>query len=337
MALISHTTTGRFPEVDVIKAVAIVSVVLIHSIRSPWDPNAHRFDIWLNHATSFAVPAFVAVSGFLWAVEGRQAALATVSRRLRRLLVPYICVSLLVHAVRSLHDGPGSSGALIRALLIGSTYYPYYYVFVAVLFVFALPIFGAMPRKSQIPITIGLIGATLISQGLVGPDSPYRLPVDWYLRNPFLFAGYFAVGWVVRLRGAELRPRISDRHRLVTLILGTAVVVCLLVVAMPLPSQAVMAAHWEYHYAAIALLFVYGCSIARINALVGTLSNATYAIFLLHPAFIDAANILLTHGGLSSAVAVSGIRFSSGLFGSFFVVAIVRRFLPRHSRDLIGA
>ena len=59
--------TRRFAEIDALKAVGIVTVVLIHSFRSPFDPTVSPGEVWLGHLTRFAVPAFLMASGFLYA------------------------------------------------------------------------------------------------------------------------------------------------------------------------------------------------------------------------------------------------------------------------------
>ena len=50
--------TERFAEVDWLKAVGILVVILIHTVRSPWEIGAAPVELWLGHVTRFAVPAF---------------------------------------------------------------------------------------------------------------------------------------------------------------------------------------------------------------------------------------------------------------------------------------
>ena len=55
----------RYVEIDVLKAVAITTVVLIHGMRAPWDPGLSATEVWLGHLTRFAVPAFLTVATVL--------------------------------------------------------------------------------------------------------------------------------------------------------------------------------------------------------------------------------------------------------------------------------
>ena len=59
--------TRRSPEIDALKVAGIVTVVLIHTMRAPWDPAVAPLEVWIGHATRFGVPAFLFASGFLYA------------------------------------------------------------------------------------------------------------------------------------------------------------------------------------------------------------------------------------------------------------------------------
>ena len=75
-------TARRYPEIDAIKAAGIVTIVLIHALRSPWDAGVSELERWLGHVTRFGVPGFLFASGFLYA--GAPADSVTTGRRLRR-------------------------------------------------------------------------------------------------------------------------------------------------------------------------------------------------------------------------------------------------------------
>ena len=59
--------TERFFEIDLIKGVGILAVVLIHCKRHSFDVNISPVEIWLGAITQFAVPGFFLASGFLYA------------------------------------------------------------------------------------------------------------------------------------------------------------------------------------------------------------------------------------------------------------------------------
>ena len=54
-------------EIDALKTAGILTIVLIHSMRTYWDPSISTLEVWIGHATRFGVPAFLCASGFLYA------------------------------------------------------------------------------------------------------------------------------------------------------------------------------------------------------------------------------------------------------------------------------
>jgi peptidoglycan/LPS O-acetylase OafA/YrhL len=227
---------------------------------------------------------------------------------------------------------------VLKDLLFGSTYHIYYYVFVAVIFVFATPLFRKIPLALWPGFAAFLVGASLISRGFGwGPDAASFISIITYLRNPFMFAGYFAIGWLGRLHYPLLRARIAADPYRPLLLAVIAVAICLLLFALPIATHAMFAAHWEYHYAVIALLFVAACHTQRSGKLVRFLSDSSYAIFLIHPAWITAADQLLGITKIEAAIPATLTRLTIGLFGAIGVMFSVQRLAPRLSRDLIGA
>jgi fucose 4-O-acetylase-like acetyltransferase len=65
--VVTQHDSQRFHEVDLLKAVGILTVVLIHSLRSPWEPSISPLELWLGNVTRFAVPGFLVASGYLYA------------------------------------------------------------------------------------------------------------------------------------------------------------------------------------------------------------------------------------------------------------------------------
>ena len=111
--------TRRYAEIDAIKGLAILVVILIHSMRPQWAPDASSAEIWLGQLTRFAVPGFLATSGFLYATR-KKVAWETTLRRLRRILVPYLIASIAAQVflvARGTGRGPES---IAMDLLVGS-------------------------------------------------------------------------------------------------------------------------------------------------------------------------------------------------------------------------
>ena len=75
----------RLTEIDALKVAGIVTIVLIHVLRPPWDPALSSLEAWLGHVTRFGVPAFLFASGFLYATATPNPA-AIVMKRLRKVV-----------------------------------------------------------------------------------------------------------------------------------------------------------------------------------------------------------------------------------------------------------
>ncbi|HIF97993.1 MAG TPA: acyltransferase, partial [Myxococcales bacterium] len=200
---------GRFCEVDAIKGVGIGLVVLIHSLRTTWDPGITSAEIWLGYVTRFAVPGFFAASGYLYATN-RPISRQVIGRRLLRVFVPYLVASAAAQIFFLVSSIPSPERPLWRVILLASSFGAYYFVLMLALFIALSPGLARMGRRAVgfllIPL---LLVQVLIETGIVPPVNFF-----WHLRNPFLWAAYFVLGWWVRLhREAIVSALCAQRAR----------------------------------------------------------------------------------------------------------------------------
>ena len=325
-------TGQRFPEIDVLKSVAILTVILIHSLRAPWDPRISAPELWLGIVTRFAVPGFLFCSGFLYStstpIDGR-----TVVRRLRRVLVPYLICSIGAQLWWLGIGQAHTPGEIVFEMLLGSSFGPYYYVFVHFFLVLVAPVFAFLPGRALIGLTIVFVAG----QAWLECNTSLFLPIFWHIRNPLLWWGYFLLGWLARRHHAAIRDWIVARRRL--LMACFAMLVVLLTWASQIESRTewVRAAMWLDIYAIVAFILVATCGRRRVPASISALSDASFAIYLLHLYFVYAAERIVTPAVNVFDVWVIGGYWSAGLLGSLGVIALARRALGRRSRDVIGA
>ena len=152
------TAKQRFVEIDALKTAGIATVVLIHCVRTPWDALISPLEVWLGHLTRFGVPTFLFASGFLYATDGHVSARLTL-RRLRRILLPYLIVSLAAQGWWSLLDLPTEVRDFWPDLAFGSSMGPFYYVFVIVGLVIATPLVARLPRVALAALTVVMLAA----------------------------------------------------------------------------------------------------------------------------------------------------------------------------------
>ena len=322
----------RFVEIDTLKTAGIVSVILIHSMRAPWDPRVSDTELALGAVTRFAVPAFLFCSGFLYATS-KPIPWSVTRRRLKRVLVPYLVCSIAAQAWWLVQDQAHSLGTILDDLLLASSFGPYYYVFVHFFLVLLAPLFAILPRTALAVLTGLLLG----SQGWLESRTGLILPVFWHIRNPLLWWGYFLLGWEIRIHYGEVRSFITAHRSLLTGILVLAVLGLSQIAMTGGETEWYRGATWLCIHAIIALVFVSTCGRKREPDTIAALSDASYAIYLLHLFFIYAIGGILQPDPGSFDLPVVAIEWSAGLFGSISLSALSRRVLGRRSRDIIGA
>jgi len=326
----------RFAEIDALKAIGIVTVVLIHSIRSPWDAGVSQLEVWLGHVTRFGVPAFLFASGFLYATRS-PVPWATSARRLRRIAVPYLVASALAQVWRALLGATTEVGAgsVWLDLLLGSSFGPYYYVFVIAGLVLVTPVFA---RCSPAAIA-ALAGILLLAQWCVDAALVWQLPLYWHLRNPLLWWAFFATGWLARLHLAPLSAWLRAHRRRAAWALAIAVLALSALCGLDAvaPRLWVRSAAWLDLYAILALIYVLASGDGRACRALRTLSDSAYAIYLFHLFFVLAAQTFAPHPWQEISLVSLAAPWAAGLAGPLLLVAGARAALGARARDWIGA
>ncbi|MBW2291292.1 MAG: acyltransferase family protein [Deltaproteobacteria bacterium] len=228
--------------------IGIVAVVLIHSTRLQWDPDHSFGEFWLKQILRFAVPGFLAVSGFLYATTER-VSLDRSLRRLRRILLPYLVASLCAEAFWALRGAPHDLATIAVNLVQARSFGQYYYVFILVPLVLISPVLARLPIRILWPLFF--VGAVL--QGLFETHYIGNLHPIWRIRNPIMWWPYFLLGWLVRLHYQTLQAHLRS-HRLITVIaLGACLLPCWLVPGLGAMTKYLFFTTWLGIYFAIAV------------------------------------------------------------------------------------
>lgn len=322
----------RFVEIDSLKAAGIAAVILIHSLRAPWDPSISSTELWLGILTRFAVPGFLFCSGFLYATTNRTT-LELVFNRLRRVLIPYLVCSAGAQ-VWWLSTGQGHAFEdIVKEILLGSSFGPFYYVFVHFFLVLFAPLFALLPGFALATLTALMI----LCQGWLESQTGLILPIFWHIRDPLLWWGYFLLGWLIRLHHASVRRWVLSHRGILVGVCTVAVLACTWFASGDDRTEGVRAAMWLNIHAILALIFVTTCGRRRAPTAVSLLSDATYAIYLLHLFFVYAAERFIHPAAREFDVLVVAVYWGAGLFGPLGVITFVRQAVGPRSRDVIGA
>lgn len=328
----------RLVPIDVLKGLGIVGVVWIHasSDAALGEPGLHERA--LLELTRFAVPGFLAASGYLYATRERVAPAVTRSR-LRRVLLPYLLASALAQLFWWAVGTPHPPMQILRELLDASSFGPYYYVFVITAMILLAPLLARLPARGLLALWL-LLFAVYALRIAVAHTGPERDPADlyWFLRDPTNGGTYFVAGWVCFLYRRSLAA-FCLRHRTALLATGLGLALALCVLAVwPGARLASGLAGWLNIFVVAALLVVASLRARGTPAALRFASDVTYTVYLYHLFFVyavlRAAPPSTTTGG---RLLVELCAWAAGLAGPVLLVLLARRALGARARTWLGA
>jgi surface polysaccharide O-acyltransferase-like enzyme len=315
---------ARVPVIDLMKAAAIVTVIWIHAFADPVHVAALDLSTVL---VSWAVPAFFFASGYLRHAR-RPVDGAAVGRWLVRLLVPYTIATLLAVAYRRLVlDHPLGAGDTLFVLATGSAWPVYYFV---PMLAGAYLLAAALSRTPGAALPLFVLVAPVVPLGL--DPLPRVFGLFWLFRSPFMWWGYFLLGWLAADRSARLAAVPAQTRHAVGLVAAGVFLAIAMVCLLPGSWRGLF---WPpivtANYAFLVTLFLLGAGVAP-HPVLRWLSDASYPLYLYHFFFTSAVRgDLVQLGALAEPAA-----FIAGIVGSLGVVVLGRRLLGPWARLALG-
>ncbi|KAL1529020.1 hypothetical protein AB1Y20_010340 [Prymnesium parvum] len=312
---------GRNLSIDLLKAGAIIVVVLEHASRPNLFLGVSLFpsERFIGNLSGACTPIFLFSSAYLAAA--RPLPCATLARALRRLLLPYVIAELLTRA---------SLPSLLQLLCFTSRGI-HYYVALAVGCALCLPLLSRLASHAW------TVAAAALCLRLAAARLP--LPLELAFRLPSFGLWAFAAGFAARVS--------PPRPALLPLLLPP-----LLLWLYDLPyrcpaAPAALALHDAAGLAA-ALALALGATArpppAALGAhpLVRALSSHSYTVYLYHISLIEAhSRLLLAPRGVSDASEALlpwvPMRFALGMGGGMGVALLGVAIFGSWARDLLGA
>ncbi|MDP6978935.1 MAG: acyltransferase [Myxococcota bacterium] len=331
--------TERYAEIDWIKVAGIFAVLVIHTLRAPWNASASETEQFLNQQLRFAVPGFLFCSGFLYA---RTAAFdwRVTGARLRRILVPYLVASLGAEVYRAVESSPRTAGEVAFNLLTGNSFGHYYYVFIIVVLVASTPVIARFGRTGVHAIIAVTMTFQFISTILDALGAGFALRFEsnyWIFRSPLLWWNFFAFGWLVREHHQAFRSWVAERRR--GLAAGLLVIFVLLGAAWVAFSSPIVRGlgAWLQIFCILSLILALSAGRTTRSVIAARISDATYAVYLFHLFFLFPVEPYFPHvkGEFDPLVIV--FRIVPALIGSFLFIALARKVLGERSRLWLGA
>ncbi|UKS24916.1 acyltransferase [Paenibacillus sp. HWE-109] len=190
---------SRFPELDFIRAIAVIAVIVIHvtSITlTKTDPDqfTRLSSVLINQLSRFCVPAFLFVSGILayHSFQRRSTYSGLIVSKLKALIVPYI-VWTTIGLLFFLSFSINYKGIIMIFLTGSGPFYQLYYIPLLFQLFVILPLIMRIELNKQMVVLIFLMTCFLLAgyQVLLLSESSHASGVIGYL-NTLLQSAFFS-------------------------------------------------------------------------------------------------------------------------------------------------
>lgn len=321
MTKLSNPAAGRktkLLELDIVRALAILAVVLIHGTSSatvePTEGSASQIMFYiLNVGSSFAVPLFIMISGIVlfYSYDGRwnaRTAMVFYRKRAVSLVIPYFIWAFFYHVfnqwvnTRDLTmDWPGFFGKLSWAEW---SYHSYFMLIIFQMYLL-FPLFMTLVdrtswfRKWIIPCGL------LIQEGFYVYRHWFSEGVPYSDRLAPTYMAYFLIGGAIGLYYPAVKKWV-ETHKLLTaaawLVAGASYVSLFLLsrykhIYADITWYEVL---WILYVTAAALFFMQAgrflqSRLPRLSKPVVSIGVCSFGIYLIHPAFLTLYTLIWKH------------------------------------------
>ncbi len=193
----------RIAYYDILRGIAIIGVIIIHSSGNGYAFKASSLDfigtVVLREFVNFAVPLFIALSGFFLAnkkFETNQDYWKFIKKQISRVLIPYLLWSLL-YSIVNFQKGEGINVIVYKYFTFQSCG-PMYFIFLIIQYYLLLPILKKMANRKGLIVSmiISLLSCILIFYFRHFTD--FNLPL-------VVYGGFFPTYLVFFVLGLYLR------------------------------------------------------------------------------------------------------------------------------------
>jgi len=344
--------SNRFAEFDLIRALAIVSVVMTHAGFFTFTDRRIIF-VAIDTLQLFCVPAFLMLSGFFLTnkLENQNNPAQVVKKRLSKIIPPYLFWSVALYILNNLGElQKFDLLSLLRDILTGSVKFPYYFIVVIVQcygwWWLLVKLKFLEPRKI---LALGLIIQTIFTILFYLSAFHYIKSIPQQLMERLMFSWIlpFSTGLFLGSSYKIIQPVLERRKMPIlgaTLLFYVASIgECYTIVHT---EPGLIRSFFRISSQGYAILFVlsilaFSKSIAlpsRVSGLVKILAAYSFPIYLLELTLLPYVSLVFykfidpVHPLLKLAFLVTG-----NLFGCWAIIYLLQKVLPKnYSQYILG-
>jgi len=327
--------------IDLIKAVSIVMVILLHSLTAKFLPD-DALGRFVADVIRFAVPALLFSSGYLFKKKELDD-WQLIRRLLLRIGPPYIIISLIILFLNlpgnTLKSYPPTLNNILFNLCFGNTLGIYYFVFVISYLYAASLLLRRLSEKTILwlwVISICLLILFHKDMSLFVPSSQ-----NWFFmmvfRHPVYHFPPYLTGWLFSINAQRIHGFLQRRWKMI-IVLIVVIDICALIASRVVPGSFLSQIMIQIHiYLIICLLIMFGTRSFLKNRAVFFLSENSYAIFLIHLPMVRAVQFYCFEDTSRFSIFHTMTAWSVATAGCLFFILLGKRVFKKHSRFLIGA
>ena len=336
-------TTSRNEYFDILRGIAIIAVVAIHSIGTGLSQSPQSFDFNLTllfrNAINFAVPLFLAISGYFLAskkVENFSQYLVFIQRQIPKVYVPLMLWSLIWFLLTYLR-GEGWQLFKLFTFQANEIYY-----FIALI----IQCYLLLPWLKKLATNAGLLFSVVLSVTMTYVIFALRyyayidLPLIAYAGNVLTWMMFFVLG----LYFGKNKTLAISQGKLLTLVVLSFVLSCIesywLIAKFAQPGEAVTAvkaSSFLYSFFVILLLFKHQTMFS--SKLLKRFGEASFGIYLVHMLVLILVGAVIKRVApwlLNETLLYQFILIFSVSFLSLFGIKVTIKILPKRMSDRLG-
>ncbi|MZQ83653.1 acyltransferase family protein [Paenibacillus sp. 5J-6] len=311
MTSLEVKSNSRFPELDFIRAIAVIAVIAIHvtSItltKMPADQFTFISSIVINQLSRFCVPAFLFVSGVLaYQSYMKNSYLQLIKGKIKDLIVPYLVWTSL-GLIFFLSYSSNYKGIIMIFLTGNGPFYQLYYIpLLFQMFIF-LPLIIKLARSKKAVISLLLInilmyvGYQILVVGAVLPKDLVGSASSILQSTFIIWMSYFCLGVYAAQYYSKLLEFIKSKSLTIFIAIYIVSAIALIMdtlLSFGIEKQMELMGYFRltvmiYSFASMALIVKISMTLRNQPKYITSIYRNSFGIYLIHVAIIKVVLIV---------------------------------------------